>query len=103
MLAPVVLALLVSSAWPVAAAPATELATPDFGLRLIKTSPEDAGKWVTEEQKIRDYKSKGIGFVDITDIEDAQVIAALSAPDNQEHRTMLAQAATYPSNASHQT
>ena len=62
------LALLASSAWSVAAAPATESAHRAAGLRLIKASPEDPGKWVTEEQKITDYTVKAIGFVDITDI-----------------------------------
>jgi hypothetical protein len=67
------------------------------------TSPEDPGRWVTEEQKIRDYKSKGIGFVDITDITDAQVLAALSTPDTEEDQIFLAQAVSYPSTVSHQT
>ena len=62
------LALLASSAWSADAAPATESAQRAAGLRLIKTSPEDAGKWVTEEQKITDYTAKNIGFIDITDI-----------------------------------
>lgn len=72
MRAQVFFALLASSAWPVAAAPAAGsnagLVNKAAGLRLIKTSPEDPGKWVTEEQKITDYKARGIGFIDITDI-----------------------------------
>ncbi len=40
----------------------------DFALRLIKTSEEDPGKWVTEEERFRLYTSKRIGFYDITDI-----------------------------------
>lgn len=62
------LALLANSAWSAAAAPATESAHRAAGLRLIKTAPEDPGKWVIEEGKITDYTAKGIGFVDITDI-----------------------------------
>jgi leucyl aminopeptidase len=38
-------------------------------LRLIKTSATDPGTWVTEEQKITDYVSKDIHFIDITDIK----------------------------------
>jgi hypothetical protein len=67
------------------------------------TSPEDRGRWVTEEQKIRDYKSKGIGFVDITDITDAEVLTALSSPDTEEAGSFAARAVTYPSSVSHQT
>lgn len=62
------MALLATSAWSAVALPPVKSAHRVPGLRLIKTSPEDTGKWVTEEQKIRDYKAKGIGFVDITDI-----------------------------------
>jgi len=65
----VLFALLASWAWSAAAAPAAEQAPRPSrpGLRLIKTSPEDHGKWVTEEQKI-DFRTKGIKFIDITDI-----------------------------------
>ena len=98
---PVVLALLAGSVSSVIAAPAAEAQGADTGLRLIKTSPEDPGKWVTEEQKIRDYKSNGIGFVDITDITDAEVLATLSAPDTQEKKALSAQAVTYPSRVGH--
>ena len=59
---------LASSAWVSLAAPAAEPADDASELRLIKTSPEDAGTWVTEEQKLSEYTAKGIGFVDITDI-----------------------------------
>lgn len=62
------LALLASLAWSVAAAPTVESTRKAAGLRLIKTSPEDPGKWVTDEQKIRDYTANNIGFVDVTDI-----------------------------------
>ncbi|KAL2264469.1 hypothetical protein VTK26DRAFT_34 [Humicola hyalothermophila] len=83
--------------------PAAGAAQRDAGLRLIKTSPDDPGKWVTEEQKITEYKAKGIGFVDITDITDAQVLAALSAPDSPDDASRASiQAVTYPTRASHQ-
>jgi hypothetical protein len=97
----VVLALLAGSVSSVVAAPAAESQAANTGLRLIKTSPEDPGQWVTEEQKIRDYKSKGTGFVDITDITDAEVLATLSAPNTQEEKALSAQAVTYPSSVSH--
>ena len=62
-------ALLATSVWSATAAPSpAELANRKAGLRLIKTSPKDAGKWVSEEDKIVKYKAKDIGFVDITDI-----------------------------------
>ncbi|KAL2178211.1 uncharacterized protein P884DRAFT_241256 [Thermothelomyces heterothallicus CBS 202.75] len=104
MVAPSVLALLASLAWSAVAAPTTESSrATKTGLRLIKTSPEDAGQWISEEQKIRDYKSKGIGFVDITDITDPEVLAALSAPDYRNgNNTVSALAVSYPSSVSHQ-
>ncbi|KAH6984304.1 hypothetical protein BKA56DRAFT_481308 [Ilyonectria sp. MPI-CAGE-AT-0026] len=37
------------------------------GLRLVKTSEEDPGVWLTEEEKFDQLISKKIGFVDITD------------------------------------
>ncbi|GAB1316193.1 Peptide hydrolase [Madurella fahalii] len=97
-----IFSLLASSAWSVAAAPTVESAKRAAGLRLIKTSPEDPGKWVTDEQKITDYTAKNIGFVDITDINDAQVLAALSAPDSQME-SFSAQAVAYPSSVGHET
>ncbi len=103
MLVPLVIALVTSSAWPVVAAPALESPTLGHGLRLIMTSPEDPGRWVTDEQKIRDYKSKGIGFVDITDITDPEVLSILSAPDTQEDGGFSVKAVTYPTSVSHQS
>lgn len=66
---PTLLALVASSAWLGAAAPAVDApleARAD--VRLIKTSPEDPGTWVSEEDKISEYTAKGKHFVDITDI-----------------------------------
>ena len=103
MLVQAIFTLLATSAWSVAAVPTTRPARPNNALRLIMTSPEDPGKWVTEEQKIRDYKSKGIGFVDITDITDGQVLAALSTPDTEEDKPFSVQAVSYPTAVSHQT
>ena len=41
----------------------------DPELRLIKTSEADPGVWVTEEEKMTNYISKKVNFVDITDIQ----------------------------------
>lgn len=38
-------------------------------LRLVKTSEDDPGQWVTEDEKFELFTSKGIGFIDITDIK----------------------------------
>lgn len=68
------LALTAASFGLVAAAPATEAPVADKAdLRLIKTSEEDAGTWVTEDEKFEKYTSKGIGFIDITDITVRQL------------------------------
>lgn len=40
----------------------------DSSLRLIKTSEQDPGVWVTDEEKIATYVSKRIKFIDVTDI-----------------------------------
>ena len=37
------------------------------GLRLVKTSDEDPGTWMTEEEKFERLISRRVGFVDITD------------------------------------
>ncbi|KAJ4287065.1 hypothetical protein N0V88_007759 [Collariella sp. IMI 366227] len=96
--------ILFISVWLIAGAPPADASRTanTAGLRLIKVSPEDSGRWVSEEDKIRKYKAKGIGFVDITDITDDKVLAAFSAPDSQEN-TFSAQAVTYPTSISRQT
>ncbi|KAK3688301.1 hypothetical protein B0T22DRAFT_150011 [Podospora appendiculata] len=96
-------ALLASSACLVAAVPATPVSKDKHtSLRLIKTSPSDPGRWVTDEQKITDFKAKGVGFVDITDITDPDVLSILSAPDSEDV-ALSARAVTYPTAVSHQT
>ncbi|ESA42327.1 Zn-dependent exopeptidase [Neurospora crassa] len=103
MRASALFALLASSAGLVAAVPPASAAKA-AGLRLIKTSPEDKGAWVTEEQKITQYRNKRIGFVDITDITDASVLTALSNPDGAPARSdFSAEAVRYPTAVSHQT
>ncbi|KAK8080030.1 Leucine aminopeptidase 1 [Apiospora hydei] len=46
---------------------AQSLPARDEELRLVKTSEDDAGTWMTEEQKFEQLTSKGIHFADITD------------------------------------
>ncbi|KAL2271426.1 hypothetical protein VTJ83DRAFT_797 [Remersonia thermophila] len=93
--------LLAGSACLAAAAPAAVADTTASELRLIKTSPEDPGVWVTEEQKFTEYTAKGKHFIDITDITDPEVLAALSTPDSEA--PIAARAVTYPTRASKQS
>ena len=97
--------LIASSACLVRAAPAA----PEPGKSLIKTSPSDPGTWVTEQQKVTEYHAKGIKFVDITGITDAEVLAYYSTPDENgddddaanSNSTLNARAITYPTTISH--
>ncbi|KAM7197523.1 putative peptidase family M28 [Rhypophila sp. PSN 637] len=73
------------------------------GLRLIKTSPEDPGTWVTEEDKMTKYIAKKLQFIDITDITDPEVLAILSTPDGQEPEKLAVRAVTYPSSPTRQS
>lgn len=64
------LAVLASAAHLASAAPAAESNKQNAPLRLIKTSEEDPGRWVTEEEKAKlVLGSKRINFIDITDIQ----------------------------------
>ena len=38
-------------------------------LRLLKTSDDDPGTWVTEEEKIHDYMLKHVHFMDVTETQ----------------------------------
>lgn len=80
----------------VAALPADNAAA---GLRLIKTSEEDPGRWVTDEAKIAEYVAKDIHFIDITDITDSDVLMRLSTKPSDLVGTR--RAVTYPSVVSH--
>ncbi|KAK7224279.1 hypothetical protein V2G26_012282 [Clonostachys chloroleuca] len=81
------------------ASPASSSSTEaEVGLRLVKTSEDDPGQWVSEEAKFELFTSKGLGFIDITDIKDAEVLAALSTkPANSAG----IQAVGYPSALAH--
>ncbi|KAH6880648.1 hypothetical protein B0T10DRAFT_411534 [Thelonectria olida] len=72
------------------------------GLRLVKTSDEDAGVWMTEQEKFDKLISKKVGFMDITDTlelenlrlnslaSDTVTIQAIpSAPSHQSEAKQL--------------
>lgn len=67
-------------------------------LRLVKTSEEDPGQWVTPEEKYERFTSKGIGFIDITDIKEQRVLKALST--KHEDRVIV-HAVDFPTELSH--
>ncbi|KAF6829319.1 trichothecene c-15 hydroxylase [Colletotrichum musicola] len=95
------LATAAASAALAAAAPAVDTPSPvETGLRLVKTSEADPGSWVTEEGKDQ-LVADGIGFFDITDIEDEEVLTILSTPPS-ELRSLHRRQITYPTELSHQ-
>ncbi|KAI1265405.1 hypothetical protein F5Y18DRAFT_51647 [Xylariaceae sp. FL1019] len=65
-------------------------------LRLIKTSEEDAGTWMTEEEKFEKLISKHIGFMDITETPNLEALGAQRLAEVQKR-------ATFPSAPSHQS
>ncbi|KAJ0162807.1 Leucine aminopeptidase 1 [Colletotrichum tanaceti] len=95
------LAVAAASCGFVAAAPATGDVQLNPGLRLVKTSEDDAGSWVTEDEKYEKYTSKGIGFIDITDISDEEVLNALSTGPENATALVSRQAITYPTTLTH--
>lgn len=74
-------------------------AAPSAGMRLIKTSEEDPGKWINKEDKYSMIKSKGgcAHYIDITNIEDAAVLNRLSSKDRIEVKKV----AEFPTELSH--
>ncbi|KAI1174253.1 Zn-dependent exopeptidase [Nemania sp. FL0916] len=90
------LAVLVA-ALPLAFAAVRSAPRPATELRLVKTSEEDPGTWMTEEEKFEKLTSKRIGFMDITDTMELETMgAALKAARSQKR-------AAFPSSPSHQT
>ena len=91
----------------ISVATAASLVDADFqarvkqGFRLIKTSPTDAGAWVTDEDKIANYTGKCVHFVDITDIKDPEVLRVFNGQKDNSRVAAVA-AITYPA-VSHQT
>ncbi|EHK46732.1 hypothetical protein TRIATDRAFT_291825 [Trichoderma atroviride IMI 206040] len=75
------------------------LAGSGSGLRLIKTSEADIGQWVTEQDKFDRFISKNIGFIDITDIKDDEVLSILSTPSSEA--SISARAVNYPTKVEH--
>jgi leucyl aminopeptidase len=73
---------------------------PDPKLRLIKTSEDDEGRFVTDDQKINDYVAKGIHYFDITDITDPEVLQRLATKPEEQ---ISVAAVTYPTSLTHQT
>ena len=73
-------------------------AAPADGMRLIKTSAEDPGTWVTKEEVNNMFRSKRqhTGWIDITNIKDEQVLEALSTNTRSSIN-----AVDYPTELSH--
>ncbi|KAH7141004.1 peptidase family M28 [Dactylonectria macrodidyma] len=96
-----VLAILAATSHVAVAAPTdTKLAVQPR--RLIKTSEEDPGRWVTEEEKDElTSESKRTQFIDITDIKDEEVLSILSTPPTES--SIKARQATYPTTLTHIT
>ncbi|KAI0020371.1 Zn-dependent exopeptidase [Xylariomycetidae sp. FL0641] len=91
-------ALLLQGSLVLSAIPSEPLISVARDLRLIKTSDEDAGTWMTEEEKFEKLISKHIGFMDITETSDLEsMVAAKSSAKAQRDTT------AFPSSASHQT
>ncbi|QUC17532.1 uncharacterized protein UV8b_01773 [Ustilaginoidea virens] len=83
---------------PLLAAPATNAALSKEGLRLVKTSESDPGQWVTEQEKFDRFTSQNIGFVDITDTRDQEVLSILSGESSPQ---LITRAVIYPKGALH--
>lgn len=69
----------------------------DKGLRLVKTSDQDPGVWLTEQEKFDKLISKKIGFVDITETQELEDLRL----NNVSSDIVTVQA--IPSNPSHQS
>jgi leucyl aminopeptidase len=97
------LTILAATCHLASAAPAANDVKVDKHLRLIKTSPEDAGIWVTQDQidKLA-VASHRTSFIDITDIEDKDVLSVLSTPE-ESISTIAARQVQYPTSLSHTT
>ncbi|KAH8679326.1 leucyl aminopeptidase [Ilyonectria robusta] len=71
-------------------------------MRLIKTSEEDPGQWMTQAEVDNLTKqSRRTKFIDITDIQDDDVLSILSTPPSE--RSIEARAVTYPTTMTHVT
>ncbi|KAI1343628.1 hypothetical protein F5Y15DRAFT_411489 [Xylariaceae sp. FL0016] len=89
-------ALLLQVSVALAAVPAEPLVSRlDEGLRLVKTSDDDVGTWMTEEEKFDQLISKHVGFMDVTDTMGLEALGAA--------RSSKRAAFAFPSAPSHQT
>lgn len=68
--------------------------------RLIKTSENDPGKWMDQRTFHNNYLTKCVDFVDITDIDDEEVLAILSGADPASFASTAA-APQYPAKPEH--
>ncbi|RWA04921.1 hypothetical protein EKO27_g10180 [Xylaria grammica] len=84
---------------PVALAAVRSEPRPATELRLVKTSEEDPGTWMTEEEKFEKLTSKRIGFMDITDTMGLEAMGAARKAAKAQQKA----AAAFPSTPSHQT
>jgi hypothetical protein len=67
---------------------------PAPGLRLVKTSDTDAGRWVTEEEKFSRFIAKRIPFIDVTETFDLDSVGAAAR---------AGRSGTFPSEPAHQS
>ncbi|KAI8625092.1 Zn-dependent exopeptidase [Xylariaceae sp. FL1651] len=89
-------ASLILAAVPSQTRPVVSMLSPE--LRLIKTSENDAGVWMTEEEKFEKLTSKRIGFAGITETMELEAMGAARTAAKAQQK-----AAAFPSGASHQT
>lgn len=92
------IAVLAAACQLVHATPAADDLQVNKGLRLIKTSEEDPGQWVTEEKK-DELVVAGVGFIDITEIKDEDVLSVLST--SPESSSIEARQVQYPTTLTH--
>lgn len=96
-----VAAFAATAASGVIASTTSEAKLPGQELRLIKTSEADPGRWVSEAEKLSKYVAKQRHFIDITDIQDPEVLRLLSTPQEEEEANVAARAITYPTSMTH--
>ncbi|KAG9256586.1 bacterial leucyl aminopeptidase [Emericellopsis atlantica] len=59
-------------------------------LRLLKTSDDDPGTWVTEEEKIHEYMLKHVHFMDVTETQELEELGA------SRHAALAKRQSPYP-------
>ncbi|KAL2758895.1 hypothetical protein ACRALDRAFT_2099863 [Sodiomyces alcalophilus JCM 7366] len=95
------LALFAAAAQLVSAAPTNNSRPIDaFEKRLIKTSEEDPGRWLSEEEKAKLVKpGQRLNFIDITDLQDEDILTGFSALPSAS--ALQARQDAYPSSLTH--